>query len=76
MAKKPNKDEAVSTAVSLSPKHKSFSVMKLGVGDWRVITYEIQDDKIVNKVASEGGDRALALERFKLLAAKEFFIGK
>lgn len=76
MPKKPSKEDAVETIVSLSPKHKSFTVMKLGVGDWRVITYEVQDDKIIGRVASEGGNRALALERFKLLAAKEFFIGK
>lgn len=78
MAKKTiTKEETPSsTVVSISPKLKCFTVEKKGVGDWRVVTYEIQDDKILGKTMSDGGDKALSLERLKIMIAKEFFIGK
>lgn len=84
MAKKPS-NELVSKSEqkrvevlvpAAAAKLKSFSVAKYGVGDWRVVTYEVQDDKIVGKSSSEGSDKALCLERFKIMIAKEFFLGK
>lgn len=79
MTKKPiNKVEEKTspTVVSISPKLKAYTVHKFAPGDWRVVTYEVQDDKVIGKSMSDGGDKALSLERLKIAISKEFFIGK
>lgn len=78
MAKKPTTPKEPEVLKSIAPvtKLKAYSVEKFGVGDWRVVTFEIQGDKILSKTSSDGGDKALSLERFKLVVAKDFYFGK
>jgi len=58
------KAETISKAISLSR----------GRGGWQVTLYEIKGDKIVSKLITEPEIKQIAVEQFKIAAAKNFIM--
>jgi hypothetical protein len=70
MAKKRTEERKEETKESL-PVVTALSLVK-GKDGWQVLTLKIQGDIILDVHSTEPNMRAIALEAFKIAAAKEF----
>lgn len=52
------------------PTSETVIGLRRGPGGWSVVTYKVQDGKIVRTAVSEPNFRSLAIEQFRLAAAR------
>jgi hypothetical protein len=87
--KKKSEDKKVEVAPAVTPQNalpassitpaiklpKAFYIEK-EKGVWRLITADVDGDKLVNKKVKECDNKALSLENFKIMFAKFYYFGR
>lgn len=71
----PKQETKIEIFNSTAPKVTALSIQRKG-GDWVLVTYTFQDNKLLSTVEGTPNSKAIILHQFKVAAADTFWTDK